>query len=283
VRRASFRELTKWCYLESTLEILCNRGHAAHRDLALDRDRFAAHLTRCGAPLAAGPEAIHAEDLYLACAALDGNELAIAKIRHACRPAIVRYLAAIDRSEAFVAEFEQGAWEVLLVGRDGEAPKLATYSGRGALAGFVGVTAQRIALTSLRHQAVEGQARVGAAAAAVPSIEDPELAFLKGKHQEDFQSAVRESLGVLDDRERMIYRMHVVDGLSVDRIAAVYRVSQSTISRWMAKARATVIGEARRLLRERVDLADSEFQLVIGLMISQLDVSVSQVLRGQPA
>jgi len=93
---------------------------------------------------------------------------------------------------------------------------------------------------------------------------------------------IREALRVLDDRERMIFRLYVVDGLSVERIAKVYGVSQSTVSRWVAKARDGVTAEARRLLRERLLLSEAEFESVAGLMISQLDLSVSRILAAAP-
>jgi RNA polymerase sigma-70 factor, ECF subfamily len=267
--------------LEPALETLVERGRAAHPELTLAPERFAGHLGRCRA-VVGDPSAAHAEDLYLACAAIDGDEIAIKKLQRKSRPALAKYLRSIDAATAFLAEVEQQVWEALLVGRDGGDAKLGGYSGKGPLTGFVGIAAQRVALTGLRRQSIEARAEAEAAAVAVPALSDPELAFVKGKYGQDFHAAIRDALAILAPRERLIYRMHLVDGLAVDRIAAAYSVSQSTVSRWMAKARAAVMSEVRRLLRERLKLSDSNLESILGLMLSQLDISASQVLATMP-
>src|SRR5581483_5650736 len=61
--------------LESTLAELIARGNAAHLDLRFNAALFAAHLGRCGAPVETSPAAaVHAEDLFLAAAALHGDQ-----------------------------------------------------------------------------------------------------------------------------------------------------------------------------------------------------------------
>ena len=267
--------------LERTLATLFARGRAAHPSLPEVPDVvYAAHLARCGAPVGAGPDAVHAEDLFLACAALAGSTEAVEKLRRTHRPVLAGYLRAIDRTPAFIDEVEQQLWESLLVGAGGAPPKLVNYTGRGPLAGFVGVSAQRLALSSVRHEAAERRARAGAAGEARPGGGDAELAFIKERYRDGFQDVIREALKVLGDRERLIFRMYVVDGLSVERIAKAYGVSQSTMSRWVGKARDAVTAEARRLLREHLLLSESEFESVARLMISQLDISVSRILGG---
>ena len=106
----------------------------------------------------------------------------------------------------------------------------------------------------------------------------PSLRSSRPSTQKDFHDAIRDALRVLGTRERLIYHMHVVDGLTVERIAGAYRVSQSTVSRWLSKARATVLAEVRRLLHKQFQLSDTDLESILGLMISQLDISVSQVL-----
>lgn len=265
-----------------TIEVLYERGRAAHPDLTLDRDRFAAHMRRCAACLQGDPSAVHAEDLFLACAALEGRPGAFKKLKLACSSAIVRYLGAIDPSPGFLSEIEQRLWEALMVGSLQALPKLGIYAGRGSLAGFVGISAQRIALTFLRRQAAEMRARAEAATVAALPRREPTSGVFEAQHEQDVQAAIRDALALLSDRERMIYRLHVIDGLTLDRIAKVYGVSQPTVSRWIGKARETVVAETRRLLRKRLRLSDSTADLVIGLVISRLDVSVSQLLGPAP-
>ena len=263
--------------LEQALERLGERGRVAHPELSVELAIFAAHLARCGA--APTSATVHAEDLYLACAALLGDEVAVEKIHRVHRPIVVGYLRHIDSSAAFVDEVEQRLWDGALVGSEKAAAKLASYSGHGALAGWVGIAAQRIALMIRRHEAAEERAVDGVAAEAELLVDDPELAFIKGKLRGDFRRAISQSLGTLGDRDRLIYRLHLVDGLTVETIGRMYAVSHSTVSRWLARVRESVIAEAQRLLRDEMGLTPAEFDSVAGLVVSQLDLSVSRILK----
>jgi RNA polymerase sigma-70 factor (ECF subfamily) len=266
--------------LEASLAEVTARGAAAHLDIQLDGALFASHLGRCGAPIkTAAPMAIHAEDLFLAAAALFGDDTAVSKLWRVHRPVLAGYLRYIDVSPAFFDEVEQRLWDATLVGRDGAPPKLATYSGQGALAGWIGIAAQRIALMMRRHEAAQERAADGAAAEADLLAVDPELAFIKGKLRGQFQAALTRSLAALEDRERMIYRMYLIEGLTVEAMGKIYSVHHTTVSRWLGRARERVIAEAQRLLREEMGLSPAEFESVAGLVVSQLDLSVSRLLR----
>jgi RNA polymerase sigma-70 factor (ECF subfamily) len=265
--------------LERALAAICARGRAAHPETSLSDEVFVAHLARCGAPVGGDGEAVFAADLYAACACLRGDVAAIAALRVANRIVLAGYLRRIDASKSFVDEVEQRLWDSILVGTLEAPPKLATYSGQGPLAGWLGIAAQRIALMARRHEDAEERAGKGAAAEAQLVSADPELAFMKSQFREQFQRAVSAALLVLDDRQRMIYRLHLIDGMTVDSIAKMYQVSQSTVSRWLADARKGVITEARQILSEELRLSGPEFESIAGIMVSQLDLSVSRILR----
>jgi RNA polymerase sigma-70 factor (ECF subfamily) len=264
--------------LEEALQALWVRGRAGHPELDVGDTTFAAHLAACGAAIERGT---HAEDLYLVCAGLEGAAAAIAKLRRIHRPVLASYLRRIDGSPDFVDEVEQQVWHALLIGGDGARPKLLSYSGQGQLAGWIGIAAQRLALMIRRHESAQERAHEGAAAEARLITDDPELRFIKATLREKFRQAITRAIGVLEDRERMIYRLYLIDGLSVEGIAKIYGVSHSTVSRWLAKAREAVIAEARRVLRDDMHLSPEEFDSVAGLVVSRLDLSVSRILHAQ--
>lgn len=265
--------------LERQLAALCARGRAAHPQLTVDDVVVAAHLGRCDAPIDAPPADIHAEDLYVCAAALGGNQDAIRTLRENGRPVLAGYLRRIDPSPAFVDEVEDRLWDAVLVGTVDAAPKLISYAGRGPLAGWLGIVAQRIALSIRRHEASEQRAVDGAASEAQLVAADPELAFIKGHLRGPFQRAIARALEALDDRERMVYRMHIIDGVSLDRIGKTYGVSQSTISRWMAGARDSIAADAKRLLHEELRASPADYESMSRLLASQLDLSVSRLFR----
>ena len=230
---------------------LIARGNAAHLDLRFNAALFAAHLGRCGAPVGTLPAAeIHAEDLFLAAAALHGDPEAAAKLRRLYRPAIIGALASIDASAPFIDDVEQRLWDAALVGGDGAPPEPSTgYNGQSALGEWVAGAARRIA------------------------------PVIRARDAADFRGALTQALVGLEDRERMIYRLHVANGMTVAMIAKVYRVSDETIAHWLAKARDSVIRETQRLLHGEVTLSPAEFESVAARVVSQRDLSVSEIVR----
>lgn len=127
-----------------------------------------------------------------------------------------------------------------------------------------------------------GEEVAEAAARATETTADPELALIKEKYRAPFRQALKEALSALPDRERLIMRLNLVSGMSVEGIGKMYGVSQSTASRWLARARECVIETAQRRLRGRLDVSPDEMRPLAALVVSQLDLSVSRVLRQQP-
>lgn len=178
----------------------------------------------------------------------------------------------------FVEEVEQRLWDMALIGSAAAAPKLESYSGRGPLSGWLCVASQRIALMLQRRAAAERRALNGVASEARLVPRDPELAFIAQHLRDRFQGAIARALHVLDDRERMVYRLHVLDEVGVERLGAMYGVAHSTVSRWLARARAAIIAEAQRILREEMRISSEEFQSLSRILANDLDVSISGVL-----
>jgi RNA polymerase sigma-70 factor (ECF subfamily) len=266
--------------LEARLVTLCARGRAAHPSLGVADDVFVTHLARCEAPVLDVFATVHAEDLYLVCACLEGNAAALAALRTELRPVLARHLARIRGAKAIFDEVEQQLWNRALVG-GGEGPKLARYTGRGALGSWVGVSGQRIALMILRHERVEARARQEAAAERSLVRDDPELGAIKERYREQFQEAVEAAIAALDARDRTLYRMSLVDGLSVVQIAKAYGVHHTTVVRWLAAARERIAEEAKRHLRAALSVSSGEFDSIARMLLSQLDLDVSAVLSAQ--
>jgi RNA polymerase sigma-70 factor (ECF subfamily) len=264
---------------ETLLGELCTRGREAHPDFRLDEATFVAHLARCGADVSGAEGSGHVADLYLACACLQGNPGALVHARLTLRPVLTRYLSRISYAAIQLDEIEQRLWEALLVGAT-SGPKLVGYAGLGPLASWIGVCAQRIALMMLRHERVEARVFDEAAARDDFLSVDPELATIKEHLRGHFQRAIDASLCVMTDRERALYRLHLVDGHTLERIARAYGVSTSTIFRWLEGARQRVLAEARRLLRETLTISPDEFDSIARLIVSQLELRISQILGG---
>jgi RNA polymerase sigma-70 factor len=264
--------------LDALLGRLHRRGADAHPELHLTNTAFVEHLARCKAPLETVGDGVNAEDLFLSSSVLAGDDVAVDRFRTRVAPSLAVYLKPFDLSADTREEIQQTLWQQLLVGDPAQRPVLLAFSGRGHVEGFVGVTLQRIALHQLRDSAVEHRvlAKVGSL---IRVQDDVELAIIKEQYRELFQQAVEEAVDALDDHERMILRLQVVDGLSVDHIARMYNVSQSTISRRLAKTRSRVLAECRTLLSQTLLLTNAEFDSLFNHLVSQLHLSVSRVFQ----
>ncbi|HVZ72475.1 MAG TPA: sigma-70 family RNA polymerase sigma factor [Polyangia bacterium] len=269
--------------LESTLIVLCARGREAHPGLAVDDEVFARHLGRCVASAPEPPpslDALEIEDLFLACACVAGVPGAPEAFDARCGEKARQALATSVKDEDERAEVAQRVREAVLVGGPDAPPKIVNYAGQGPLDRWVAVVAQRMAVTLVRGETAARRAHERAAVeAATGGQHAPEVALAKEQYRADFERALEEALQTLGARDRMLMRLHLVSGVSVEGIGKMYNVSQSTASRWLAAARDAVAAEVQRLLGERLRLGRSEMASLAGLVASQLDLSMSRILR----
>ena len=85
--------------------------------------------------------------------------------------------------------------------------------------------------------------------------------------------------GSLEPGERNVLRMHFLEGLSLNQIAAMYQVNKSTISRRMAKAREMLLERTRTKLERALSLPPTELDSLLEQLGPRLDVSLTSVLN----
>jgi len=220
------------------------------------------------------PAQDRAVDLAIAFAAARHDAGALKALDERLVGSVRRAVARIDASPPFADLVAQELRTHLLVG---DRPRIAEYAGRGPLAGWLRTAAARIALNLRRgaanrhHDALSSQIRAVAS--------EPEVAVLRTRYRGDFEASLRAALAGLPSRERAVLCLNVRDGLSVEKIAAVYRVGRSTAHRMLANARKLLLAETKRELRTRIDLDTSEFHSVARAVCEDLDVSVVRLLQ----
>jgi RNA polymerase sigma-70 factor (ECF subfamily) len=72
--------------------------------------------------------------------------------------------------------------------------------------------------------------------------------------------------------------MHVVDGLGIDELGRIYNVHRATAARWLVRIREALFAGTRSALAKHLDLGETEFASLVGVLLSRLDVSVQRVL-----
>jgi len=261
--------------LEEALRSMHQRGRQAWPGVELAADAFARHLGGLWSPRHTALTALHAEDVYLACACAEGDPRAL----QALDPLLKAACGNLPAGTASVSdEVRQLLREKLLVAHGDEAPQIAGYSGEGPLGTWLRVIAVRTALgqrkKSVREVGLE-EVQFDAADSGQPDLE---LDYLKLRHGEDFRAAFRDAAQALSPRDRTVMRLYYVDGLGVEKLGAMYQVHASTVSRWLATTRETLLIETRRLLGERLKLTSSEVESLLGILRSRMQASLRKVL-----
>jgi RNA polymerase sigma-70 factor, ECF subfamily len=270
--------------LAHRLQALLARGRVAHPNLSVADETFIAQLARSAARLPPeGPalEALAIEDLFLVTACAAGAPGAAEAFDARCGARLTAAAAGATKSEDERREMEQRLRHLLLVGSAEEPARIATYGGQGPLDRWVAVVAQRQIVTAIRSEQAERRARDGAAkeAAALEVAVHPEVAFLKERYKATFEQAMTAALAKLNERDRVLLKLHLVSGVAVAQIGQMYGVSQSTASRWLADARDTISTEVTQYLRDHAGLNVSELNSLAGLVASQLNLSMSRLLK----
>lgn len=216
------------------------------------------------------------DDLELARAAARGDVIALRELDEL----IVREADAaarrIDRSAAFADEVCQAVRVRLLVAEGGRV-RIADYAGRGPLGRWIGVAALRVAINLARARRVESVDILGEL---VGAETDPALHHLKTQYRGEFRDALEAALRALPERARAVLRLSHVDGMTMVQLGRLYGVHETTAARWVQRAAADVAEDARRRLMARLTLSPSAVESVARMVLSNLDLSISRLLRG---
>jgi RNA polymerase sigma-70 factor (ECF subfamily) len=268
---------------ERRLSAVVATAKQAHPGLAVDDLIFVRHLARCAAFLETAPieaaESLAGADLFLACACALGVPGAAAAFDVRCDARLQSALSAVVKSDDLRSELAQHARDVLLVGGVKGEPKIAEYRGQGPLPRWVGVVVQGLAISALRVDQTERRTREAVALEMSPGTARPEFEYVKHHYRSAFEEALSEAIAALDSRSKMLLRLQFVRGVSVEKIGKMYGVSQSTASRWLADTRETIREGLDRLMRSHLDVSRDELASLAGLVASDLDLSMSRLLK----
>ncbi len=260
--------------VEKTLAAHIATAAKAWPTFAVDTAAFAEYL---GARIAFDElDAAPLADLYLAHASLLHDPRAIVeldiRLRRECERIEQRHRGSVNSSD-LVLELHS---RLLL----GQKPRLGEYSGKGSLGGWLAATAVRAGLNA-RRESDRRQKREEGAAQVERSIADPELEMLRVRSRDVFNEVFRQVLESLDPKERALLRLHVVEGLGIDRIARVRDIGRSTAARWLAVIRAKLLSETRRILGARLSIGSTTLDELLPVLTSDLDVSIRKVLSAE--
>ena len=251
-------------------------GRSTWAGVALDFEKFRAFVA--ARELADDALAARAADLYIVCACLEGAAGAADAFRARYLGNLRSHLGTLanGRDDDFLAEVGQRVAEKLLVGSKEQPPRLETYEGSGPLEGWVRMASMRTALDLVRRDP-SYQHRPAEVSDRAPSV-DGELAFIKGKYRQIFVDAFRSALGSVSAQSRALLRLHYLEKVTTAALASLHGVSRPTIVRRIADAREEVLEAVAAHVREKLQVESSEYESLLDLVRSQIDVSLSGML-----
>ena len=276
------RRSTDRAEIESRLAGQLADAEARWPEVSVDRRKFVTHwaaqLGRAG-DVCTAIEQLHLSDLYLAFGCAEGDSCALRSFG-TLLSSVAGAVRSVDGAPAFVDEILQRLRTRVLVPEDGRSARILDYAGRGSLENWLRAGALRLALNA-RRDARRGPEPLPDASLWEPAAPTAErtLELLRGKYATEFGSALRDAFGSLEAGERNVLRMHFLEGLSLNQIAAMYQVNKSTISRRMAKARETLLERTRAKLERVLGLPPKELDSLLEQLGPRLDLSLSSVLN----
>ncbi len=257
------------------VEALHTRARAAWPGVNVALERFAAYL-RERLPEGAGEDALgemFTDDLYLACACLDGDRAALEAFERAMFDAAGFSMARFDLGEAERKDLAQSLRLNFFARK-----AIARYSGRGALRGWVRSAATRAALdlVAARKQRPDNEDEI---LGALPALGDPELHLLRERFAAQFKEAFAATMAALEAEDRALLAQHYVDGLTIDQLAVVLGVHRATAARRIVRVRALLLDGTRERLERTLDIDTRAFDSLMRLAQSRLHISVFRLLR----
>ena len=216
-----------------------------------------------------------AQDLFLACACLHNVPGALGAFFGRYSSTIRAVARRFNTSTAFADEIEQQLNVGLFVASSERRAGIDQYSGSGPLLGFVCTTARRLALRQARAGAqFQGEEELVREFA---DLRDQEMDLLKGRYRETFARALPIALRQLPRRDRLILRMNVVQRVNTAKIASMYKVNQSTVSRWIQRAAERIFAVVKEIVCDELQIDTLEMESILGLVRSQIDLTLSHV------
>lgn len=222
-------------------------------------------------------DGLRVKELWLA-TLLEANEAAsIKRFESTLMPEIDIVVRRFEKDADARDELRQLVRIKLLVGTPGVAPKIGQYAGHGRIAGWARTVAARVALNAKRG---ERQHESPDVLEALQLASTPEYRCLRAERQTEFWTCLRAAFESLEPRARTILRLRYRVGMTASAIAHSYAVHESTMSRWLAGARETLIleFETRASANLGPDLGPDELRRVLQ---SRLELSLQGLFSTQ--
>jgi len=240
---------------------------------------------------------MQADDLCLIIACEHGDERAwndlverfTSTVRSAARSATANEDAAEDLAQSIWAELYG-----LRVRADGRpASKLAYYSGRGSLAGWLRAVVAQLSVDTFRKQSKLVQAEEDAdldrlardarvsetQAFALSGVPNPEQSLANRFAETDLQQALKKAVAELAAEDRLLVRLYYFDNLRLREAGAVLGVHEATASRRLTRIQTDLRKRVSQILTAERGWTKAETERSFAEVAQHLDTDLEGLIK----
>lgn len=238
---------------------------------------------------------MQADDLCLIIACERGDENAWNDLVERFKPTVRSAARSASSNEDAAEDLAQSIWAELYglrVRQDGmPASKLAYYSGRGSLAGWLRAVMAQLAVDTFRKQSrlvqteedtdfdrLARDAQDGHGQTIVAGIATPEESISNSFAQADLQQAVEKAIQELGAEDRLLVKLYYFDNLKLREAGAVLGVHEATASRRLARIQTDLRKRVTKILIDERGWTQAETERSFAEVAQYLDTDLEALL-----
>ena len=265
--------------------------------LALGKYLFRDNLRPQHAEIRAFIDEIRADDLCLVIACEKGDGKAWEDLVENFDSTVKSAARKISANNEDAEDLASSIWAELFGLRqdaDGnKKSKLAYYSGRGSLAGWLRAVVSQLAVDQFRKQSkfvqveetreFENLANEAADSAnnnhshVVSHADNPEDLIIEKRSAADVSAALKAAIEELEAEDKLVLKLYYFDDLKLKDIAATFGYHEATASRKLVRVQSEIRKSVEKNLRQQHGWTESEVKRHLADTASRLGVSVEKM------
>jgi RNA polymerase sigma-70 factor len=235
---------------------------------------------------------LQADDLCLIVACEHGNEKAWTDLVERFGSTVRSAARSVSANEEGADDLAQSIWAELhglRIREDGKpASKLAYYSGRGSLGGWLRAVVGQLAVDQHRKQSRLVQTEDDADFDRLRQGDqpwngqaerlNPEIEISDKRASADLKKALAASIGHLSDEDRLLVKLYYFDGLKLREAGAILGVHEATASRRLTRIHADLRRQVEESLKEEHGWTRPETELAFSDIALHMEADIEPML-----
>ena len=238
---------------------------------------------------------IRADDICLIIACEKGDEKAweylVANFDSTVKSAARKISANNDDAEDLASSIWAELYGLRQDAEGNKKSKLAYYSGRGSLAGWLRAVVSQLAVDEYRKQSrfvqveenrefenlAEESSNNSDNHNVVHHADNPEDLLTNEQTSRDVSLALKEAVAALDAEDRLVMKLYYFDDLRLKEIAAMFGYHEATASRKLVRIQSDIRKLVEKKLRTKHGWSESEVKRYLSETASKLGISVEKL------